>query len=622
MTKKSKALKIGLGTMLMANPLITGVTPVLANEVAYETEYELVEATEQRETRETGDYHPYVRIEIDRLVNPTSIVGVPTYNFTAVYFNIFNSNGDVVVFNDGVTLGTQLLEVDLSIFDESNQLGEGFFTVVFTERAPWGNSHSAEVTFEIRFDEVPVTPEPPTEGNDDEDDDYVGEVAHPILGDLFGYGGNGRITGLAGAVYAELNAIASADGVNFATMTVNEANEWLVDNLYRVTSINVAVTPVTLQNGLQGINLLTGLRSLSISNVANAPEVEINDIALLSGLTNLHELNLYGHNIVDLTPLALLTNLEVLNLGNNNISESAPLANLTNLTDLRLQDNNIGNVSPLSGLVNLTVLWLNNNQISDLSALSGLNTTNIVALGQVTQLAPTTVGTSTELTLLGLGGNTPTLVNDELNGHGEFTFIDNMLTWLTYGENVLVWFDNAEDTLYSFSGTVAQNVGIDSDDSPSDNGSGDKDDTTDNDDDTEDTPQAEVDADSIQVMNNFLNNNTATNRITIPYNARTETEILNAIAYVLGDIDGLADNVTVNLVRQSNTTIANGQVDNITVQLAINPTHDITNQTIYFRHADRPNLPQTGAVQSSFMVLGTLALGTGIVTAITQKKKK
>ena len=99
-------------------------------------------------------------------------------------------------------------------------------------------------------------------------------------------------------------------------------------------------------------------------------------------------------------------------------------------------------------------------------------------------------------------------------------------------------------------------------------------------------PPVTVDPVSIQAMYNFLNANTPEYRVIIPVDAITETQILIAVNEVLNEIEGLSNVVTVNLIRQENTTVIDYQINNITVELSVNPSYTFENQTIYFRYAD------------------------------------
>ena len=128
----------------------------------------------------------------------------------------------------------------------------------------------------------------------------------------------------------------------------------------------------------------------------------IDDLSMISGLTNLRTLNLSRNQISDLSPIAGLTALTTLNISHNQISDLAPLAGLTNLTTLILCGNDISDLSPLSGLTNLNIfeakdnhiydltplesfvnlqeVLLDNNRISDIGALTGLDNLRYVSL--------------------------------------------------------------------------------------------------------------------------------------------------------------------------------------------------------------------------------------------------
>lgn len=75
---------------------------------------------------------------------------------------------------------------------------------------------------------------------------------------------------------------------------------------------------------------------------------DLQDIKVLSGLTNLVKLDLSYNYITDISPLAALVNLERLYLMHNSIVDISPLANLINLKKVELEGND--------GLYNLTPL--------------------------------------------------------------------------------------------------------------------------------------------------------------------------------------------------------------------------------------------------------------------------
>ena len=99
---------------------------------------------------------------------------------------------------------------------------------------------------------------------------------------------------------------------------------------------------------------------------------DISDLKPLSALTQLISLTLPSNDISDLKPLSALTQLVSLDLGYNQISDLKPLAGLTALKYLYLWRNQVRDVSPLAGLVNLETLYLEGNPVEDASPLASL----------------------------------------------------------------------------------------------------------------------------------------------------------------------------------------------------------------------------------------------------------
>jgi hypothetical protein len=85
---------------------------------------------------------------------------------------------------------------------------------------------------------------------------------------------------------------------------------------------------------------------------------------MLSGLTNLTELDLEYNQISDISVLSWLTNLRHLDLDGNQISDISALSGLTNLESLRLVFNQISDISDLSGLTRLSRLILFSNPLN------------------------------------------------------------------------------------------------------------------------------------------------------------------------------------------------------------------------------------------------------------------
>jgi len=169
-----------------------------------------------------------------------------------------------------------------------------------------------------------------------------------------------------------------------------------IENLINLRHLSFSYGHISDLNPLSSLTNLTHL-SLIASNIS--------DVSPLSNLSNLEELKLWSNNISDLTPLSNLSNLSQLDLAWNTISDLTPLSSLTNLTYLSLWDNHISDVNPLSSLTNLTSLRLGANNITDLTPLSDLNNLSQLALGDnhISDLTP--LSSLINLTYLSLWDN-------------------------------------------------------------------------------------------------------------------------------------------------------------------------------------------------------------------------
>jgi internalin A len=118
-------------------------------------------------------------------------------------------------------------------------------------------------------------------------------------------------------------------------------------------------------NGNQSLTDLLPLTGLKNLHALQLGGIEVSDLASLTGLKNLELLDLHNTNVSDLSPLAGLKNLEWLALYDTHVSDLSPLAGLKNLQTLGLHGTQVRDLSPLAGLKNLTELSLNNTQVSD-----------------------------------------------------------------------------------------------------------------------------------------------------------------------------------------------------------------------------------------------------------------
>jgi len=300
-----------------------------------------------------------------------------------------------------------------------------------------------------------------------------------------------------------------------------------------------------------------------IEIVETSEQLRIIDIFQDSNLAQViaTELGLNVNDEIELSDLSVITEL---NARESNIQSLNGIENLTGLTNLDLFMNSISDVSPLSGLTNLTYLSVHSNRITDLRPLANLNI-DVVAWAQGIYLNNVEVGTATELLLFDIDGSSINLGIDGVIGIetiGEFTFENNQLVWTTAGNN-RVSFESGNSR---FSGTIHQTVtGNNLND---DNGNDNNNDGSDNND-----------------SNNNDNNN----------NDNQGTDGGN-------DTNNGSDDTGSN----DNNNVTTPPSDNN------NANNNNNGQT----------LPQTGAIETSFALMGGFMLSTGAVVSFIKNKKQ
>lgn len=151
----------------------------------------------------------------------------------------------------------------------------------------------------------------------------------------------------------------------------------LTRNMYRVTQLPEAFTnwpqlrSLSLSNAgirsLLPLKPLAGLEKLNLSYCRN-----VSELAPLTQLRALRELNLFRTRVRDLHPLSQLTSLRKLNLDGTGATDCKALAGLTRLETLNISNSKITDLTPLAGLQDLQALSLHNCEITDLSPLAGL----------------------------------------------------------------------------------------------------------------------------------------------------------------------------------------------------------------------------------------------------------
>gem|GEM_PF-5513417 len=125
--------------------------------------------------------------------------------------------------------------------------------------------------------------------------------------------------------------------------------------------------------GLQGMEKLSQLKKLSVT-AGN----QLDDLAALSGLEFLVELQLAECRIADLGPLEGLSRLRVLHVSESEVVDLEPLRNMKSLQEVWLPDNHVKDLGPLGGLSQLEVLYLADNPIQDLASLHGLSSLKLL----------------------------------------------------------------------------------------------------------------------------------------------------------------------------------------------------------------------------------------------------
>ena len=102
-------------------------------------------------------------------------------------------------------------------------------------------------------------------------------------------------------------------------------------------------------------------------------QVDISNLQIFSGMTNLSIFMASSNNITDLSPLKDMKRLEELYVMSNNITDISPLYNFSQLKIVRLDGNQISDISVLSKLHRLQIIGLDKNQIQDFTPLQSFN---------------------------------------------------------------------------------------------------------------------------------------------------------------------------------------------------------------------------------------------------------
>jgi hypothetical protein len=129
------------------------------------------------------------------------------------------------------------------------------------------------------------------------------------------------------------------------------------------------VLSTTKAEDLSPLSHLSSLKHLRVGKRRS----QVNDLTPLTELTALESLSIPGAKIIDLTPLRGARSLRTLALySNKNLSNIAPLSGLEALVELDLNLTAVADLSPLAGLARLESLKLRHTKVTSIEYILGL----------------------------------------------------------------------------------------------------------------------------------------------------------------------------------------------------------------------------------------------------------
>ena len=128
-----------------------------------------------------------------------------------------------------------------------------------------------------------------------------------------------------------------------------------------------------LRDAMKTSDCQTAWNTLSTIENIDVSAVEIHDLSLFSGMTNLKKISAYDNKIQDVSPLIPLDRMKELYLMSNEIEDISPLIHLRQLQVLRLDGNKVRDISILPKLKRLNRLGLDQNNISDFRPIAKLD---------------------------------------------------------------------------------------------------------------------------------------------------------------------------------------------------------------------------------------------------------
>lgn len=120
-------------------------------------------------------------------------------------------------------------------------------------------------------------------------------------------------------------------------------------------------------------NCIPAWERISTKTSVDISHVDISDLQIFSGCTNISIFMASNNNITDLSPLQNLTRMEELYVMSNHITDISVLYNFSQLQIVRLDGNQISDISVLSKLHRLQIIGLDKNQIQDFTPLQAFS---------------------------------------------------------------------------------------------------------------------------------------------------------------------------------------------------------------------------------------------------------
>ena len=149
---------------------------------------------------------------------------------------------------------------------------------------------------------------------------------------------------------------------NDSTVALDESIFKHLENFLSKTELDVSLNPEIID--LAPLSKLRSLEELNISGTG------VNDLSPIRTLTNLKSLKCEMTGINSLDPLIYCTNIEVLMINDTQIEDLTVVENFENLEELYCFNTNISDIAAVEGLEKLKVIWANDTQIASIDPLN------------------------------------------------------------------------------------------------------------------------------------------------------------------------------------------------------------------------------------------------------------